>query len=136
VIRRAPIALALALAAVAVPTAHADAISRYLANHPHASSTATRPDDRAGSRYVVTTPAIPDAIDRYLANHPNGTPSRPDDRSGVRPVPVATATPAHVSSSPPSFAWRDAAIGGAATLGALLALSAAVAGARRLRPAL
>jgi hypothetical protein len=78
------LALVLALGAVAVPGAQADAISRYLANHSQANI--TRPDDRSGTRSNGSPAAEPDAIDRYLANHPRASLSRPDDRSGTRNI--------------------------------------------------
>jgi hypothetical protein len=130
---RAHITLALVLAAVAVPAAQADAISRYLANHPQASP--TRPDDRSGTLSLSTPSAMPDAIDRYLANHQQPNPTRPDDRSGLRVLATSASTPVAAHATTHSFAWRDAAIGAAGTLALILALAAA-ARARRLRVAL
>lgn len=82
----------------------------------------TRPDDQAGP---IGTGALTVAS--------TSTAIRPDDRVEAR-GPGAYFTAPIQAAARDGFEWGDAALGSAATLGALLAAVAAFTARRRLRP--
>jgi hypothetical protein len=84
---------------------------------PSATMAATRPDDRAGARF------LPDA----------GTivHLRPDDRAGVRASIVAPPVLHSVTATSGAFSWSDAGAGAAVTFGALSLIGIGVLATRR-----
>src|SRR5437660_7806494 len=139
-----PLALALALAALAVPTAHGNAtpagkygpldpaIAAAIRSHQRAQSVPLITEHSAGQNRATAfshtgdvpyvhpsrSPLYTQAVRDYLASKSQ---LRPDDRAGIRGIgsePVSTP----VSFSAPSngFHWGDAGIGGGVAFAAML----------------
>ena len=114
IIRR--LALGLAVAAIAVPSAQADP---WYDDSGIAGNATVRPDDRAVRVSPVSAPE---------------TAVRPDDRPGLRgPGAAPQDSPLQIVIRPGAFDWTDAGIGAVFALGLVLLAGGAALVARRHR---
>jgi hypothetical protein len=138
--------LVVAVAAFAVPVAHAD---NWAVSAPEHVSVSVRPDDRATGPRAGAVTSIAAAVrvdDRGGIRGVGSTPTpsstvasaatRPDNRAGVRavgpsPIPASAAV---VVQRVDNFQWADAGVGAAIAVAAMMLLSGiAIAAARRHR---